>query len=250
MEELQALCLGGICLPFSVRFREALEYLPAEPCNCRTEQIEPIRVFPGDWELFSKFGIPEDGKGEANILTAYFSDALLPFQRVAFHAVAVRWRDRAYLISAPSGVGKTTQARNLSMLRPGEFSIICGDRPILQRCPLPEGAEQGKEQIFVHPSPWNGKENWHDAEGAPLAGVILLDRGPENQLASLTPREAAARAFSQFIHSGKDEQTVRLLAQMAEAMLQAAPIWRLTSDQVPDSTKLLLQTVFPEDETQ
>ena len=151
------------------------------------------------------------------------------------HAVALRWNDKAWLITARSGVGKSTQAKYLQELCPGEFGIICGDRPIL---------EFRENDIIAHPSPWNGKENWHGAEKAPLGGVILLERGDENRIESLSPKEAAIPVYVQVIQNAVEAEKIHKSTALITRLLKNVPIWRLTTHQVPDSTRLLLEKVF------
>lgn len=199
----------------------------------------------GDWEwnATTAAGMPVNAYTEYTVLTAFVSDALLEADRVIFHGVALRWRDRAWLITAPSGVGKSTQFKHLSALRPGEFSVICGDRPVLEFRPADAAATGG---IWVHPSPWNGKESWQGAEPAPLGGIISLRRGEENSLKAVSPRDIALEIFPQFLQSCREAENIRRVAALETRMLEAVPLWRLTTFQVPDSTKLLLETVFPQ----
>lgn len=241
--------MAGLTIPCELRYAETANYFPApDPASPRAAGAS-VRLTREDWKFNLGNGIVESPFSEYSILTAPFSDALMEYDRMIFHAVAVRWRDRAYLICAPSGVGKSTQARFLQELRPGEFSVICGDRPVLEFCqsaPCRDGTlpSAASPQIIVHPSPWNGKENWRGAEAAPLAGLILLRRGDENALSALTPREAAFQCYAQVIQTAITEKTVIKAAELTTILLNSVPVWQLTTHQVPDSTRLLLETVF------
>ena len=294
------------------RFAETARYFQSAPDASEPASSELISLAPEDWKELAREGIEASAYIEYTVLTPYVSDALLPFDCVVLHAVALRWRGRAYLICAKSGVGKSTQARWLRELRPGEFDVICGDRPILEFCqpdpvaahsvrhlpapagvdahvgpsaspvqslplegkvspkatdevvprrasnvtapvgrpdprpPSPVGADAhiGPPPILVHPSPWNGKENWHGAPAAPLAGLILLERGERNRLVSLRPREAALETYPHFLQSGRDEKNLCRVAELETRLLSAVPIWRLTTREVPASTELLLEAVF------
>ena len=225
-----------------------------------------VHIPEADWAEYLDDGMEDCAHTEYSMLTPYFSDALLAHDRVIMHAVAIRHRDKAYLICAASGTGKSTQARTLQELRPGEFAVICGDRPILEFRPvaapsgrhaspsLPQGnlpvanpaAPTPAEEwsVIIHPSPWNGKENWHGAQAAPLAGLILLERGEENALAVLSDREAALPVYPHFIQTAWEPDNIRKIAELETRLLRSVPIWRLTTNQVPDSTKLLLEAVF------
>ena len=190
-----------------------------------------------EWNATAKEGMPASAYTEYTVLTGFVSDALMAADRVIMHAVALRWRDKAWLISAPSGTGKSTQFKHLNALRPGEFTVICGDRPVLSF---------HDNEIIVHPSPWNGKESWHGADAAPLGGIILLRRGEENRLEAAQPREIALEIYAQFIQSCREPDKIRWVADMETRMLDAVPLWRLTTNTVPDSTRLLLESVFSE----
>lgn len=181
------------------------------------------------------------GVGERNAHNEYSlyaslcSSALLRRGRCVYHAAALRFRDRAWLLAGPSGVGKSTQVRTLGELYPGAFGVISGDRPVLE---LTEGG------VWVHPSPWNGKENWYGAEAAPLAGLILLGRGEENRVERLPLRDAAAPVYGGIFQTAADAAEIHRAADFASALLERVPVWRLTNRGVPDSTRLLYDKVL------
>ncbi len=265
MDRIYNVPLAGVALPCVFRFPDTARWLGAVPAPASFGQPEAgsgevpaaLRLTEEDWAHYRRDGFAESGQSEANLLSAFLSEALLPYDRVVIHGVALRWRGKAFLICAASGVGKSTQARFLQELRPGEFGIICGDRPILEFRPCASVAAHSvrhfsqvssasaSDTILVHPSPWNGKENWHGADAAPLAGLILLERGDENRLTPLTPKKAAIQTYLRMIHTNRDEAKIRRIADLTTKLLNAVPSWLLTTCQVPDSTRLLLETVFP-----
>ena len=251
--------LAGLTFSCALSFAKSAVF-PAPDFAAPRVQVEPVCLTEEDWTHYLSLGLKAEPKTEFSLLTAPFSEALMRYQRLIYHAVALRWREKAYLIAAPSGVGKSTQTRFLQELRPGEFSVICGDRPILEFRHSERSEESAspvaahsvrhsfattdKDEIIVHPSPWNGKENWHGAEAAPLAGLILLERGEKNRLMALSPREAALPAYLQVIQTNNDESCMRKSAELITELLRSVPIWKLISYQVPDSTQLLLESVF------
>ena len=253
-----AFSLAGVTIPAKSEYfcpspQLLSRFAPDATGGCALQSPAPVCITDEEWSYFASIGMDANPVTEFSLLTAYFSDALLPFDRAIVHGVAVRYRGRAWLICAGSGTGKSTQLKHLNALRPGEFSVICGDRPVLEFCPAssrspsPGGKPSAMTEeytVVVHPSPWNGKENWYGAEAAPLAGLILLERGEENRLHSIPEREAAIPMYTCFIHTGISEAGVRKIAELETKLLRAVPIWRLTTHQVPDSTKLLLDAVF------
>lgn len=227
--------LAGRSFRVSARYAETASYFPAPDPEAPLVPGAPVSIPETDWQEYLQSGMEDCAHTEYSMLTAHCSDALLAFDCVILHAAALRWRDRSWLIVAPSGVGKSTQTRNLQTLLPGEVSVICGDRPVLERC---GGA------FRVHPSPWNGKENWHGAEAAPLGGLILLRRGPENRLYALREDEAILNLYVAFIQTSASVEAVTKVADLEDGVLRAVPTWLLVSDTVPDSTRCLVDGIF------
>lgn len=227
--------LAGRSFRVSARYAETASYFPAPDPEAPLVPGAPVSIPETDWQEYLQSGMEDCAHTEYSMLTAHCSDALLAFDCVILHAAALRWRDRSWLIVAPSGVGKSTQTRNLQTLLPGEVSVICGDRPVLERC---GGA------FRVHPSPWNGKENWHGAEAAPLGGLILLRRGPENRLYALREDEAILNLYVAFIQTSASVEAVTKVADLEDGVLRAVPTWLLVSDTVPDSTRCLVEGIF------
>lgn len=227
--------LAGRSFRVSARYAETASYFPAPDPEAPLVPGAPVSIPETDWQEYLQIGMEDCAHTEYSMLTAHCSDALLAFDCVILHAAALRWRDRSWLIIAPSGVGKSTQTRNLQELLPGQVSVICGDRPVLERC---GGA------FRVHPSPWNGKENWHGAEAAPLGGLILLRRGPENRLYALREDEAILNLYVAFIHTSASVEAVTKVADLEDGLLRAVPTWLLVSDTVPDSTRCLVEGIF------
>lgn len=221
--------LDGVGIPCVFRFPETAAFFP-NVIPGKGEQEHAIYITDQEWNRLLLQNFPNHPATEFSAMTAYLSDAIVSSDRVLVHAVAFRFREKAYLISAPSGVGKSTQVKTLQKLHPGEFGVICGDRPLLR-------FEQ--DRIMVCPTPWNGKEGWKGAPEAPLDGIILLERGKENVLQIPNQYDAIMRLFPQMIQTGRNAEILRKTAQMTTQLLTAVPVCKLTSFEVPASTKLL-----------
>lgn len=182
----------------------------------------------------------EDFALEYNELAARVSEALLPFDRCLFHGTAFLWRGRAYLFTAPSGTGKTTQYVLWKLLYGEEIRILNGDKPVLE---FRDGGE-----IWVHPSPWAGKENMNRPESAPLGGVIYLSQGQENTVCLMPPKEAVVPLFFQFLITADTEDTVRLACRLEERLLNAVPVWHMENRGDEASARLCHNTILQYEE--
>lgn len=178
-----------------------------------------------------------DGFVEYRSLIGLTSRELLKYDCCIFHSVSFVWRGNAFLLTAPSGTGKTTQFYNWQRLFPGEITMISGDMPVLERC------DDGS--IWAHPTTWNGKENIGSRICAPVAGIILLEQGKENRILPLSARDAVMRFFGQFIVRPETEEQIRALARLMDQMLRNLPCFKFVNLGDDASTTLLRETLAP-----
>ena len=205
-------------------------------CLGESEKSEGLLVPDCELDVWHGYGLEADGQFEYSCFTSIASDELSKHGKGIMHAVAFRFRDKAYLISAPSGVGKSTMIHTLQKLYPGEFSVICGDRPILS-C-----REDGS--FLVEPSPWNGKEEWFGADAAVLGGFIRLSRSEQSSIRRLEKRNAALPVYNAWIQTLLEEATIHRFAELSTALIEAVPVWNFVSGGVPESARFLYENML------
>lgn len=177
----------------------------------------------------------EDFYIEYRTLISLTAKELLKYGCCIFHCVSFIYKGYAWLLSAPSGTGKTTQYFNWNRLFPGEIEMISGDMPVLkleQEC-----------QLSVHPSPWNGKEDIGSMNSAPLGGIIYLEQGNDNLISSLSVSEGLINIFRQFIVVPETEDQILSLTKLIEAMFVHYPVMKFTNRGDDQSTELLRNTI-------
>ena len=230
--------LSGIKIRCNLQFQDTAGYLRTiirDECDAGAAVCEEAAVSEQQFADWENAGNRKDAYGEFCLLCMPISEVLLKHGRCLFHAAAVSCKGRAWLIAAGSGTGKSTQCRNLTTMYPDEFSIINGDKPVIEAC------DDGN--VMVHPSPWNGKEGWHGAAAGPLAGIVLLRRGTENSLVRVSEEKAAWRVFLSVFQNYTDDEAIRMAAAIAEKIVKSSPIWLMTTHTVPDSTRLLYECI-------
>ena len=192
-----------------------------------------IRVSPELIELGRK-ELPEDSSDhyvEYRCLIPLTARALLKWNACIFHSASFVMGGYAWLVTAPSGTGKTTQYFNWQRLFPGEITMISGDMPVLT--PQEDGS------ILVSGTSWNGKECIGSKQMAPLGGIALLEQAGENILSQMKPKDCILPFFNQFIVRPETEGEIRSLACLMEKLLTAAPVWKLRNKGDDDSTRML-----------
>ena len=114
------------------------------------------------------------------------SSAITVFDRIVFHAVSFIWKDLAWLVTAPSGTGKSTHYCLWKLLCPDEIQIINGDKPIVYI---------ENDEVFATTSPWAGKENMSQRLTAKLGGIIVLEQSDSNEITRLPFTNPLEKSF-------------------------------------------------------
>ena len=166
---------------------------------------------------------------EVSVLAEKVSDLLLDRECCMFHALAFFWQGRAWLFTAPSGTGKSTQYFLWKRQFGDELQVINGDKPFLNvHGEVPE----------ILPSPWKGKEGIANNIRAELGGVILLLQSGENRIRRLRREEAIAPIFRQFIFSASDGESIEKVCRIEEKLLNSVPVFLLENRGDNESAKL------------
>ena len=184
--------------------------------------------------------LPEGSRNaylEFRVLIELTAKELLKYDCCIFHSASFVWHGRTFLLTAPSGTGKTTQYLNWQRLFPGEITMISGDMPVIER------REDGT--VWAHPTTWNGKEKIGSRLCAPVAGIVLLEQGKENRIRPLSARDAVMPFFDQFIVRPETEEQICALARLMDQMLRNVPCFKLVNLGDDASTTLLRETLAP-----
>ena len=210
------LCLAGVPVEAELSFGD---YLPLYK-NYITDKKPVASVRITREELERARPVYQENSSDSYVehmeLCTKISNILLEHDRVFFHGTAFVWRERAWILSAPPGTGKTTQYVLWKLLYGDEIQLLNGDKPVL---------ELTGNGFTVHHSPWRGKENMGQELTAPLGGIILLEQGSENRIERLG-REAVIPVFRQFLYEINSD-SVKKVFELEDKLLRSIPVWRL-----------------------
>lgn len=230
------LSIAGLDIPCIFEFSQ--NYKKCRLYKSEDQSFEkPLRVGEVEKGLFTNTYPDEkwNYNTEEKCMIPLVSDYLLQYSRLVFHCVAFVWNEKAWLITAPSGTGKTTQYRNLRKLYGEEIEIISGDNPVLHF--------KDDGSIVVYPSPWNGKENYRGNMNAELGGIIWLQQNNINQIETLKPEDAIMPIFRELNTYTKTEEQIHQLLRLEERLLTAKPIWKYSNDGTVESSRILMNTL-------
>lgn len=184
---------------------------------------------------------PVDQATVGNVLRMLPMRAIFQHFGVLFlHAAQIAYRGRGILFSAPSGTGKTTQARLWQAHRGAE--IVCNDRTLLRKT-------GGVWRTYGYPL--DGSEPVRSGSVHTLGCVVLLEQGTENTVQRLRPARAASLLMQQTVIDGWDAHAREQAMEQLMALLAEIPVYLLAC--TPDAravraleTKLMEEGVLPD----
>ena len=142
-------------------------------------------------DLENEKHINEDGKVYANeeisALYRKIADLFIERNILVMHGSAFKVGGYAFIVTARSGVGKSTHVNLLKEYLGKDFEYINDDKPLLEI----------KDDLTLYSSPWNGKERRGNNTSAPLRSVIFLNRGLTNTYKKLDSKDIYFRLLSQ-----------------------------------------------------
>ena len=101
----------------------------------------------------------------SELLMAGFYSYISLRQALLLHASAVSYQEKAIIFTAPSGVGKTTQAELWKTHR--NATIINGDKVFLTK---------DADRIIAWGSPWKGSSAYAENMGVEAAAIVVLEQ--------------------------------------------------------------------------
>ena len=129
--------------------------------------------------LFGKTWVQRNyGLNNALMMAYAFSAACTG--TMLMHASVIRCDGKGYLMTAPSGTGKSTHTRLWYDNIPG-CDLMNDDNPVVR---IIDG------QAIVFGSPWSGKTPCYRNIQAPVGGIVRIQQRPENSIHKLNPVQA------------------------------------------------------------
>lgn len=157
-----------------------------------------------------------------------FCEKALEYGVFLCHGSVVEVDGESFLFTAPSGTGKTTHT-NLWLEYFGDrATVINGDKPLIKF---------EDNQAYVFGTPWDGKEHLSVNKKSPLKAICFLDRGEENKIEKIEPKEASLSLFKQ-IYRPRNEEGMNLTMDFIDTLLSKVPMYRLECNISEEAVRL------------
>lgn len=161
---------------------------------------------------------------------------MLPMRRIMmlhgvlfFHASQIGLGDKGILFTAPSGTGKTTQAKLWHKYRGAD--ILCNDRT------LTDGS-------LTYGYPMDGSEPVITGERRSLGAIVVLEQAPENTIRALRPREILPRLMPQLVLDTWDPAAAAAAMELLLKLIPRTPVYLLRCTPDEHAVQCLEQQLF------
>ena len=152
---------------------------------------------------------------------------------VVFHGSSFKVNDYGFIVTARSGVGKSTHVKLLEQYIDDGFSYINDDKPLVNI-----------NNMFVYSSPWNGKERRGNNLSAPLKAVIFLNRNLDNTCRKIINKEEIyVRLLSQ-IYLPKEKVKREKALKIVDILLQNLNFYEINVNKDIESAKMTYEEII------
>ena len=144
-----------------------------------------------------------------------FADYLFGHSILLCHGSTVAVDGKAYLFTAKCGTGKSTHTRLWREVFGDRAQMVNDDKPFLVL------TESG---VLACGAPWSGKHGLDTNITVPLAGICILERGPENIIRPIRAEEALPRLLHETHCPEGQESRFR---ELVEQLASQTALWRM-----------------------
>ncbi len=156
---------------------------------------------------------------------------------IIFHSSAIMVDGSAYLITAPSGTGKSTHARLWRELLGEKAVMINDDKPIIRYV---DGA------FYVYGTPWNGKHHLDTNVKAKIKAICNIYQAKENKIEKVDASQMIAVVLGQTLRPTELEKMDKLLG-LIDKLLNSVELYKLGCNVSLESAKLSYKTMSGEE---
>lgn len=155
--------------------------------------------------------------GLNNCMMMAYAFATATMDTLLIHSSVIRCAGKGYLMTAPSGTGKSTHTHLWYTTIP-DCDLMNDDNPIIR---ILDG------QAIVYGSPWSGKTPCYRNIQAPIGGIVRIKQCPENSIRRLGTIEAFTMLLPACSSMKWDARVYNGICDSITKFIQTCRMWEL-----------------------
>ena len=155
--------------------------------------------------------------GLNNALMMTYAFASADQYTMLMHASVIRHQGKGYLMTAPSGTGKSTHTRLWYDNIPG-CDLMNDDNPVVR---IVNG------EAIVYGSPWSGKPRCYRNIQAPIGGIVRIQQRPRNTIRKYSSLEAFSNLLPAISNMKWDERVYKGICDGIAELIRLCGMYEL-----------------------
>ena len=192
-------------------------------------------------DLKNESSIADNGKVYVNeeISALYRKIANLFVEKgiIVFHGSSFKVNECGFIVTARSGVGKSTHVNLLKELLSDELIYINDDKPLLEI----------KENITIFSNPWNGKERRGNNTSSPLKAIIFLNRSETPSFRKIVNKEEIYIRMLSQIYLPRDKDKREKALKLADKILKEINFYEINVNKDIESAKMTYERIIKDE---
>lgn len=154
----------------------------------------------------------------------------------AMHSASILYKEKAWLFSGPSGMGKSTHTTLWHELIGTPY--LNGDLNLI-------GIKDGVYQVYG--IPWCGTSELFTTKTCPLGGIVLLGRATDDHLETLDDATRTLRVMQRLISPSWTQAGLEANLNFAAGLTKKIPVYHLCCTKNPSAVHVIKATIDAEE---
>ncbi len=154
---------------------------------------------------------------------------ILFFKGLVIHAAAIVDSGRGILFTAPSGTGKSTQAKLWSSNR--DAVIINDDTPAVRVI---------ANQAQVYGTPWSGSHQIFTNISAPISALIVIEQSENNSIRKISTKESIPMLLPRCFMPYHDDRLMHMACENLERIVKSTHCYHMKCTQDEEAIEVVL----------
>ena len=209
--------------------------------NFLSEEKEDYVITMTEEDLKNESSNSIDGKVYVNeeisalyrkIANLFVEDGIL-----VFHGSSFKVNNCGFIVTARSGVGKSTHVKLLKELLNDELVYINDDKPLLEV----------KDDITIFSNPWNGKERRGNNTSASLKDIMFLSRSEEPNYRKIINKEEIYIKLLSQTYLPKEKAKREKALKLVDKILKVTDFYEINVNMGEESAKMTYEEIIKDE---
>jgi len=171
---------------------------------------------------------------EISALYRKIADILLEYDIIVFHGSSFMVNNQGFIVTARSGVGKSTHVKLLEEFIGDSFKYINDDKPLLEV----------KDNVIIHSNPWNGKERRGNNISTPLKAILFLARSETPTYKKIDNKEEIYIKLLSQTYLPREKSKREKALKIMDALFNKTNFYEINVNQNIESAKMTYERII------